>query len=451
MMRLSILFLVGLCALAGSAASGVLEEYVEEGLESNLALKQREFSLEQSRAALREARGLFFPSVDINARYSRAGGGRTFVFPVGDMVNPIHDALNQLIGSEQFPTDVPNVNTPFLREEEHDTRLEIVQPIFEPTIYYNYKISSNLTSAEEAGRDVFKQDLILEIETAYYDYLKTVKFVELAEKTEDLLKENLRVSESLFRNNKVTRDVVYRAEAELSELEQQKAEALKGRILARSYFNFLLNRPLDTPVEVDIPSKLPPDPDDNLGGLQERALGKRYELAQLESGIEAAKNGVRLSRSTYLPGLVFAFDYGYEGEDYRFGGDDDFWMGSLVLQWNLFSGLQRKARTDQARAEEQRLIAQLDELRQGIRLQVTEARENLIVARETYEAAQARVESATKSFDIVNRKFREGVSPQIEFLDSRTTMTRAEVNFIVSTFDFHIRYAEYERVIGAYP
>ena len=51
----------------------------------------------------------------------------------------------------------------------------------------------------------------------------------------------------------------------------------------------------------------------------------------------------------------------HEGEDYRFGSEDDFWMGSLVLQWNLFSGLQRKARTDQARAEEERLVAQLDE------------------------------------------------------------------------------------------
>ena len=61
------------------------------------------------------------------------------------------------------------------------------------------------------------------------------------------------------------------------------------------------------------------------------------------------------------------------------------------------------------------------------------------------------MESATKSFEIVNRKFREGVAAQIEFLDSRVTMTRAQVNFVVTTFDYHIRYAEFERVIGIYP
>ncbi len=449
---LMVMISAAIAAAGGSGAvnAGALESYVEEGLESNLALKQRDFSLEKSRATLREARGLFLPSVGFSARYSRAGGGRTVDFPVGDLMNPVYEALNQLLGEPAFPTDLPNVSTPFLLEEEQETKLVILQPIFQPQIYYNYKVNSNLVSAEEAGRAVFRQDLILEIKTAYFNYLKAVKFVELAEETEDLLKENLRVSQSLFENQKVTRDVVYRAQAELSELEQQKAEAVKGRVLAQSYFNFLLNRDLGAPVDVEIPHDLPADPDDDLARLQSHALGKRYEMAQLESGIEAAANGVKLSKSTYLPDLLFAFDYGYQGEDYRFGGEDDFWMGSLVLQWNLFSGLQRKARSDRARAEENRLKARLGELEQGIRLEVTEARENLFVAREAHEAALDRNESATKSFEIVDRKFREGVSPQIEFLDARVTMTRAQVNLIVTTFDYHIRRAEYERVVGIY-
>jgi outer membrane protein TolC len=289
---------------------------------------------------------------------------------------------------------------------------------------------------------------VLEIKTAYYNYLKACEFVNLAEKTEELLKENLRVSRSLYENDKATRDVVYRAEAELSEIEQQKAEAVKGRTLARAYFNFLLNRPLDTEVEVEFPEGLPPEPEEDLGGLEERALAMRHEPRQLRSAIGVARNSARLSGSAYLPGIVFAFDYGYEGEIYRFGDEDDFWMGSLVLQWDLFSGLQRKARVDQARAEERKLEAQLEELEQAVRLEIREARENLAVAREAHEAAGDRLESATRSFEIVNHKYREGMARQIEFLDARVTMTRAEVNLIVTTFDYHTRYAEYVRAIG---
>jgi outer membrane protein len=451
MMKSLAVILAVILAYATSGASGALDEYVKEGLENNLALKQADFSLEKSRAALSEARGLFFPSIGIKARYTRAGGGRYFEFPVGDFVNPIHETLNQLIGEARFPTDVPNVRTPLLREREHESKIEAVQPIFQPAVYYNYKITSNLASAEEATREVFRQDLVLEISTAYYNYLKAVEFVKLAGKTEDLLSENVRVSRSLFENDKVTRDVVYRSEAELSEIQQQKAEAVKGETLARAYFNFLLNRPLDTPLDAAVPADLPPAPQYDISEMEDRALAKRYEPARLRSGIEAARNGVRLSRAAYLPDILFVWDYGYEGEIYRFGEEDDFWTTSLVLQWDIFSGLRRKARMDQARAEEKMLAAGLEELEQAIRLEIREARENLMVARAAYSAAADRAESATRSFEIVNGKYREGMAAHIEFLDARLAMTRGEVNLIVTKFDYHIRYAEYERAIGLEP
>lgn len=35
-------------------------------------------------------RGMFLPSVSIEARYSRAGGGKIIEFPVGDLMNPVY-------------------------------------------------------------------------------------------------------------------------------------------------------------------------------------------------------------------------------------------------------------------------------------------------------------------------------------------------------------------------
>ncbi|MBN1561575.1 TolC family protein [candidate division KSB1 bacterium] len=63
------------------------DRYIQQALDSNLALQQADFSYQKSIAALREARGLFLPGVDIQARYSRADGGRLIEFPVGDMLN----------------------------------------------------------------------------------------------------------------------------------------------------------------------------------------------------------------------------------------------------------------------------------------------------------------------------------------------------------------------------
>ena len=126
------------------AQENPIENYIRMGLKSNLALKQKEFNLQKSMEALNEAYGLLFPSIALQARYSRAGGGREFTIPVGDFVNPVYKSLNEILISQglnaRFPEDVPNQKIPFLREKEHDTRLRLIQPLLQPAIWNNYKI-----------------------------------------------------------------------------------------------------------------------------------------------------------------------------------------------------------------------------------------------------------------------------------------------------------------------
>jgi outer membrane protein len=447
----AVIFVLLAFAARALAEDSVLDVYVRQALASNLALKQQEFSYEQSLADLSEARAGFFPSLDLLGRYTRAEGGRTFEFPVGDLVNPIHDALNALLGETRFPTNVPNEQIAFLREKEQETKLEVVQPIFQPAVYYNYRLRSNLADVDRAARDQFKHDLVKQVKAAYFDYLSAVKLVELAVRTEDLLKENLRVSESLFNNGKATMDVVYRARAELSKAQGSRADAEKAEYLARAYFNFLLNRPLDEHVDImTVPADLP-GPPLTLEEAVARALAHRLEIVQIDKGIEGAGNALKLARTGYYPGLSLAFDYGIQGEEYRFSDQDDFWTASLMLKWNLFDGLARDARIRRARAEKSRLSTQRAEVELRIELEVRNAHRSLVVAKQNVAAAVAQVTSARKSFDIVNRKFEEGMAAQVEFIDARTAMTRAEVNEIIAVYDYLRSYAELERVTALYP
>ena len=447
----SVLFLILVIAARAIAEESVLDAYITRALESNLALKQQDFSYERSVAELQEARGRFLPSLDILGRYTRADGGRTFEFPVGDIVNPIHDALNSIIGEEQFPTDVPNQDISFLREKEHETKIEVIQPIFQPALYYNYRLQSNLTEVDRAARDQFKHDLVKEVRKAYFDYLGALRFVDLATRTGALLEENLRISERLFENGPATRDVVYRAEAELSRIRQSSAEAEKGAYLAQAYFNYLLDRPLDEHIDaITLPDEAP-DPPLTLSQAVERALEYRLEIVQIDKGVEAAGNALKLVRTGYVPGLTFAFDYGFQGEEFRLSEEDDFWTASLVLQWNLFDGLRREARVKQAKMEKSRLATRRDEVEVQIELEVRDAHRSLLVAKQNIATSADEERSSRRSFEIVRRKFQEGVAAQVEFIDARTAMTRAEANRIIAVYDYLRSYAEFERVTALYP
>ena len=77
-------------------AEAPLDSYLAQGLKSNLALQQQAFQFQKSLEALKEAKGMFYPTLTLSGRYSRAGGGRMIEIPIGDMMNPLNASLNQL-------------------------------------------------------------------------------------------------------------------------------------------------------------------------------------------------------------------------------------------------------------------------------------------------------------------------------------------------------------------
>ncbi len=444
---LIILFLLSACSVYSQS---ILDEYVQEGLDNNLALKQIEFSYEKSVAALKEAQGSFLPSVDINARYTRADGGRTIEFPVGDLMNPVYTTLNQLTGQQLFPT-IKNQEINFLREEEQDTKIEFVQPLFQPEIYYNYKIKSNLSQAEKAARNAYARSLICDIKSAYYNYMRAVRVLEIFESTEDLLNENLRVSKSLYENNKVTIDVVYRAETELAKLRQQTEEALSNEKTAKAYFNFLLNRGQEMEIVTHSVIQSYAGIDITLEEAVKAALRKREEIQQIGFAGQAADDNVSLNKSKFLPSLVFAAGYGFQGDEYKFTSEDDYWTASLVFKWNLFRGFQDHLRIEQSELDKKNLELKKLELENQISLQVRKAYYDLEVAQRSIEAAELQERTANKSFEIVHKKFGAGMSSQIEFIDARSTLTNARLNNVITQYREMISIAELEKAIAADP
>jgi outer membrane protein TolC len=431
-----------------------LERYIQIGLESNLALKQQEFSLEQSIEMLNEARGKYFPSIDIGARYTRAGGGREIIIPIGDLVNPVYKTLNQLLIAEglppTFPEDVPNESIPFIREKEHETRIRLVQPLFQPAIWSNYGLKSDLNEIEQLRIRMYKRRLVNEIKRAYYNYLKATQVVDLYTRIKDLQTENLRVSEKLFSAGKATQDVVFRARAELSQTEQEQMHVENLQRQGRSYLNFILNRPLETEIiktdhhTIQNPATL------NYESALHHAFSTREEIEQIKQAISATGKNAAIVRSKYYPGLNAVFDYGFQGVEYSFTKDDDFWMASLVLEWNLFRGFQDKAKLEQVYLERKKLSTKEEEIRNLIELEVERIYDNLTVTRKTIDVARQQVESARASFKIIRKKYEEGVAAQVAYLDAQTTLTNAAINEVISEYDYYITYANFERIVALY-
>ena len=430
----------------------VIEQLVRAGLASNLALRSATLEVERSQAALDAARGRFFPEATLVGRYTRAEGGREISLPLGAAFNPVYLTLNELLVADGKVPRFGTIEDPrFLlqREREQDSRITLRQPLYAPTIPAAVRAQRSQLEANEFARIALAQRLRRDITVGYIDWLRADRGVVLVEASVALLAENLRINESLFRNGKVTQDQVLRAQAELFAVEQQLIETRNGRDQLRSYLNFLLNRPLDSALEqADIEGEITRTSNE-LATLRSAALERRPEVGQIDRVARLAAAKVDIAAAARKPTLALGVDGGTQGEAYEFGRGRNFATISVLLNWTLFDGGTRRAELRAARIARQQTELQREQIGQQIQLEVQQALDRLQTAEASLRTAEARATAARAAFRIAGRKRDEGVISQVEFLDSRTALTAAELNFNAVRSEVLARQAELDYATGA--
>jgi outer membrane protein TolC len=430
----------------------VIDRYVREALRSNLALHEDSLSVEQNIAALDEAKARFLPTVAFDARYTRAQGGRQVDIPVGSLVNPVYSTLNQLLTERGRPPEfgaIPNQTILFQREREQDTRFAVRQTIYAPAIPAAVRAQRAQLEASQFNHIAVARRLKRDATVAYLDWLKATHTIDITRASLDLLNENVRVNESLFNNGKTTHDQVLRARAEQLAVVQELRDAQNGESQARSYVNFLLNQPLDEPLQAAEVDQEIGRTGHDLAQLRAAALRDRPEMAQLDRTITAAQSQIQVARAGLRPTLSLGVDAGINDTTYDFGRGSNFSMVSLLLHWQLFDGGATHAQESGARAAEHRAATQRDEVAQQIQLEVEQAMDRLEASADSIATAQARAEAAHDAFRIASRKRDEGVINQVEFIDSRSALTSAELNLNVTRFDLLARQAELDYATAA--
>jgi len=104
--KLPVLLLCALSVLSGYSQSSVtnpfLEESLKQALEKNGLIKEQNLLIQQQQAGYNLATRQFGPEVTLGTSYSLAAGGRSISFPLGDLLNPVSNALNDLTSSNDF-------------------------------------------------------------------------------------------------------------------------------------------------------------------------------------------------------------------------------------------------------------------------------------------------------------------------------------------------------------
>jgi outer membrane protein TolC len=422
--------------LAAQEQHDPLGGLVREALARNLGLAAERLADQRAAADVHGARGLFLPSLGIASRYSHFDG----VPNIGDFVNPAYAALNGLLGQNRFPTNL-DITLP----QRHDSHIELRQPLFNAAILANYAAARGRADGQRFALLAAARRLAADVQTAYLNKASARRAVEIYAASLALVQENERVADRLLAAGQATPEAVIRARADRSDIEQQLAEARQRDAAAARVLNQILRRPLEAPVDVipdsmfDMPLPL------ELEGAVSHALAYREELRELDAGIRTGQAGVRAATAAFLPSVALAVDYGFQSRDLAFRSSQDYWAVSVVVSWNVFNGGQDAARRAAAQLDVERTRTVRKDLEDRIALEVRTAYDAAAVAHTAIATADDRLEAARRTFDLVRRRYEEGVASPIELVDARTGLTAAELNRVVTAYQYAIHYVDLER------
>ena len=398
----------------------ILKYYMKEAVQNNPGLKAKEQTLLSADSRVSQARSEFMPKLELSSRYTRAGGGRAFVFDLNPFGFPLVIREN------------------FMREREQETKFSVTQPLFVGGSYfYNYRTSQNLKQGAEYRFEGESNDLKLETAEAYINYLSALENVKVSEKSIQRAEELLRIARVKFQTQTGISADTLRARAELSNAQSKLTSAKNNASLSLRLLAMLTGAQIN---EVKVPEVEPqpagqPLMNAEISQLETGVPDKRPEVLQLKRVIESTKSAEKAVRGAFLPAVVLAADYGWQGEEYNLNSDYDMWMVSGVLKWNLFSGFGDKNRLEEVKIKTRELEFMKNDLISSLQLNARAAALGLNNAYSEWESIQTSLSAAEENYRIRKVLYETGSGTILEMLDAAELLQQTSAGEIVSRYN----------------
>lgn len=291
-----------------------------------------------------------------------------------------------------------------------------------------------------------KNELMLDVQRAFYQVLQTGHGVEVAESTVESLTELHKVTESRVNAGSVPKADLLRVDTDLANGKVLRIQADNLHRVAISSFLMLLNLPQDTPLEWVEPEVAAWPVKEDVPALIEEALERRRESEIARLGIQATEANVRAERADFFPSISLAGSYSWlDSEIFR---ESTSWSVSASLSWTLLdSGFNAAQVREKDQIVKQARIG-LEQTRRGIEVDVTQAYLNLKAADAALDAAKTGLESAKESLRVSKLRYQNGYGTQLEVLDANAAESRADSTYYQSVYGYLTAVAAYKKALG---
>lgn len=478
---LSVALLMGVCA--GNAQVFSLEECRQLALQDNKKQQMNAEAVAMAQDRKKEAIANFFPTFSANGAYSYNGldvhllpkslqgefgtfnAGGEFVWQKNLLTPPEGATILEQRLIEDLNTQLQGTLGPLVNEQYgklydalspnlHHTMVGVVsvnQPIFlGGKLIQMHRIAKSGETIAQFKMEKDRRDIIEQVDEAYWRVLSVQEKVALAQQYHELLQKLSSDVDILVEEGMATKSDQLKVRMKLNEAEEKLGQATDGLILSKMALCQIIGKELDYDIQVDRRQL----DDIQLVGKEDaiaESIDRREEVKILEETKRMVSAHKGLAASTLMPNVVATAGYVMTNKYVKDGFDPmryNGWVNAGVVVNIPIAHASDIYKVKAAKHEERMAEYAVEEVREMLELQITQAKQKVDAAQRKLVRTRASVASAEEVLRMAQESFREGVVGSTDLMAAQTQWMSAKSDALDAAIELRMADLTYKKYTG---
>lgn len=385
-----------------------LADCINSAQENNLELLQSKLNIEQARAALREANGSLYPSLNLSSNYRTSG----------DLSDDIQESYSSGLSAQYTLYKGGSIRAGVKIAQ---TRLEIAKENFR---------------AKQA-------EVVFAVQQAFYKILQIEEQMVLINGVLKRRQENLALLKLNYSVGRENLTNVEQAEVFVNQTEYDYLKAEQNLALAKLHLSRLIG--LDNEnimiADQDQPAEFPAL--DSLIATGER---ERPEIIIEKLNRVILESQVSQARSSYLPSVSVSSSYGLQGDEFL--QQSGSWSAGIGVSLPLFNGFATRARINQSQVAVKQQILKSENLRQNIATEIRLAYADWRIAQRNLEVGSKNLQATRNAYQLTKLQYEQGRTSYFFLQQKESELSNAENGYVNALFNLRSSVVSLHKAAG---
>jgi outer membrane protein len=291
-----------------------------------------------------------------------------------------------------------------------------------------------------------REEYMLNVAFAYYDFLRARKALDIAGANLERLTKYRNAAEKRLKVGEVTKTALLRADGELSGAQSDYVKAKNTLELSRAVLARIVG------IKMDFQLKEAPLMDIKISSISsflESALSGRADLKSLEIQKKMAEEQVQFTKGSYWPSLALSGVYAAADQSPtpQTLNRESIYAG-VTLNFPLFEGGLRAAEVREAKAKERQSTLIYDDVKKSIEVEVQSAYLEIMTQKGVLKFLEDQLSFARDNFRAVSKQFEFGLSESIEVIDANTLLVSSERKLADAVYSYQLSLLRMQKATG---